>query len=260
MHDHNKAETFNTLCNIVEHEPYKGWGLPAGMCALDVMEDLYAAPASCCTFRDVAGAITSRGAKKCSTSWLVILLADDHLRCPQPRERLRIKRQEDKPFQPASQDQPAWAYLASVCKQLDGLLQSGTATEQELGLAWEKVCKARVPNVEQLGAFMRTELAVKHVLITKVLQLLQEHVSSKSAKTGRPLAVLCDYQHHTRATLHGPVDAQLTRLSEYLYAHPHQLGESDHKVSSGGCPEPPCLDVDSGGAELVLLLHICCVV
>jgi hypothetical protein len=203
------------------------------------MEDLYAAPGSLadqsyCTFHDAVSATVGRAREKVdSITELVILIADDHTRSPPPRHILHLKRKEDKPFDPAPQDKQAWANLAELCKQLDSVLAAGTATEQEAAEAWGRVRYARVPDILQLGSFMRAEAAVKRVLITRVLQSLQGGVISRASSRGRPVAVVCDYQHHTPAVLHGPVNEKLSQLTEYLHAHPHHLGESDHKVRWG---------------------------
>jgi hypothetical protein len=201
------------------------------------MQDLHIVPSllddSSCTLQQVAHKFADIVAAKCDMDCgLVILMADDPRRCPPPRQRLAIKRMQAQPFAPADGDRHQWETLAESCNQLDSLLSAGTATELELQGAWDKVMQARVPDVAQLEALMRAQPAFKHVLITKGLQLLQQHLELVAAGNGRPLAVICDYQEHTHATLHGPDDVHLHSLVEHLYAHPHELGEGDHKVRS----------------------------
>jgi hypothetical protein len=138
------------------------------------MEDLYSAlPYSGhmqCTFLRVAQSIANSVIEKIDPHrLLVILMADDSRRCPPPRKRLRIKRMQAKPFAPSSlEDAYYWGGLAQACTHLDSLLVAGTAAEQELEAAWTSLCRRKLPIVRQLDGLMRTQPAVKHVLLTKV--------------------------------------------------------------------------------------------
>jgi hypothetical protein len=183
MRDHDKAKTVKTLRDFVEHPPPSSWKDEAHACVVDIMQDLYSFPSSlansghrsCDVRRVVQGCVDHVGGKCDPACQVAILLADDHTRSPEPRQMLGAKRKDDQPFAPADGDKHYWKTLAESCNHLDSLLSAGTATEQELKAAWERVRGARVPDVKQLGAFIRTQPAVKHVLLTKVMQQLTQH-------------------------------------------------------------------------------------